>query len=252
MDDREKMLDKLKKLFALGNSPNQHEAEAALRKANEIMQQYQIDHAEVDMREMGSIGASDTFTVANAGGARHWVWVLGHAAARMFDGAALHAGVTGEMKLRFVGTRQDMEATKMLFEHLWKSWLSIVEADLRSEKQRVKELTIGDFYWSPSSTMRYKHGHGIGFAGAIAHRVSEIVKARQQEVSKTVTGRDLIVVKGQQLAVWMAANSRTGGSGSSSSGSSAGRSAGMAAGEKIPLGGAVGTSGAGLRQIGRG
>lgn len=249
MNDREKMLDKLKKLFALGKSPNQHEAEAALRKASEIMQQYQIDHAEVDMREMGSIGRGEDVVVEKAGAARHWVYVLANASAKMFDGAAIHAPTKEEMRIQFVGTKSDIMAMRMLFNHLWESWLSIVEADLRNEKERVKEITIGDFYWSPASTMKYKHGHGVGFAQAIDARVSEIVMARRAEVSKTVTGRDLVVVKGQQLQTWMDKHT-TKGSHRSSGGSNAGRNAGYAAGERIPLGGAVGHGGTGLKQIG--
>lgn len=250
MNDRDKMLDKLRKLFALGNSPNQHEAEAALRKASEIMQEYQISHADIDMREMGGIERGEEVIVANAGGSRHFVWVLGNASAKLFDGAAIHCGVDGEMRMQFVGTRQDIPAMKMMFEHLWKSWLSIADADLRREKQRVKDITIGEFYWSPASTMKYKHGHGVGFAHAINTRVDQIVALRRKEVSKTVTGRDLVVVKGQQLQNWMDRNTTKKGGGSSG-GSHAGRNAGYAAGERIPLGGAVGGYG-NQRQIGRG
>lgn len=238
-NDRDKMLEKLRKLFALGNSPNQHEAELAMAKANELMREHQISADQIDMHEAGNISGSDIFIVANAGGARHWVWVLADAAAKLFDGRALHAGTTGEMRIRFVGTKTDMQAMKMMFDHLWKSWLSIVEADLRNEKDRVRQLTIGDMYWPPATTMKYKHGHGVGFADVVNKRVQELVEERRASVEKSATGRDLIVVKGQALANWMKDNSRQGGN-ASSTGSGAGMAAGARAGQAIPLGGGIG------------
>jgi hypothetical protein len=45
--DRSKLIERLKKLFALGQSTNQHEAELAMAKANEIMTEHQITHQSV-------------------------------------------------------------------------------------------------------------------------------------------------------------------------------------------------------------
>lgn len=251
MNDKEKLLEKLKKLFALGNSPNQHEAEAALAKANQLMQEHQISMSDVDVHDMGNVEQGDTLYVREAGSARHWVYQLADAAARLFDGRAIDNSTTESFGFRFVGTPTDMQAMRMMFEHLWKSWMSIVEADLRSEKDRVRKLTIGDFYWPPATTMKYKHGHGTGFAQAIGNRVYALVKARQQEVNKTATGRELVVVKGQQLKEWMDRHTTTGRSSGGSSGSSAGQNAGRAAGEKVPLGGGIGGTSQQLRIGGR-
>lgn len=46
-EDREKMIDKIKKLFALaGNNPSEEEAAAAMRKAQELMAEYSISMSE--------------------------------------------------------------------------------------------------------------------------------------------------------------------------------------------------------------
>lgn len=49
--DREKILDKIKKCMALGSSPNEHEAAAAMRQAQKLMERHGITEAEI-----GAIG----------------------------------------------------------------------------------------------------------------------------------------------------------------------------------------------------
>ena len=53
----ERVLDKIRKLLALAGSPNQHEAELAMRKAHELMLRHNIDdaraHTDYDVRHVG-------------------------------------------------------------------------------------------------------------------------------------------------------------------------------------------------------
>ena len=48
MTEREKALDRIRKLLALGTSSNQAEAELAMQRAEELLKRYQIDEAELD------------------------------------------------------------------------------------------------------------------------------------------------------------------------------------------------------------
>ena len=50
MDKR--ILDKIKKLMALAGSNNPHEAANALRKAQLLMQQYQLSEADVELSDI--------------------------------------------------------------------------------------------------------------------------------------------------------------------------------------------------------
>jgi len=234
--DKSRILDRLRKLFALSKSSNQHEAELAMQKASEIMQAYQISLTEVDLAAEGNIGKSGDYVVHGSGGARHWVYVLARSAARLYDGECLNDAGQGEMRVVFVGTPVDIEAMKMTFEHLWKSWHSIVESDLAADKQRV-ELTQG-YRFQPRDTMRYKHGHGVGYAQALSERIAMIVKERRAEVqASSATGRALVVVKSAALADWMKRHTSCYKVSGTSSGSNAGRDAGRAAGNSVPLGG---------------
>lgn len=51
--NRESLLDSIQRLLALSGSPNQHEAESALAKAQELMLRHQITIAEVETADVG-------------------------------------------------------------------------------------------------------------------------------------------------------------------------------------------------------
>jgi hypothetical protein len=227
--ERDKLIDKLRKLFALGQSSNQHEAELAMQKANELMQAHQIAATDIDFREAGQIRTEDV-TVDSLSGVRHWVYILCRASAFLYDGEAmLKSGSRSDVM--FVGNKSDIEAMKMTHQHLFSSWKSIVEHDL----DRAKAKSLVPF--TPAMTMKFKHGHGVGYSQAIMLRVQELVRERQVAVqAKTATGNSLVVVKNQAVSQYMAGNSSTKKT-NSSSGSMAGVMAGHAAGNKVPLGG---------------
>lgn len=230
--DRKKILERLKKLYALGQSPNQHEAELAMAKASQIMQEYQIGATEIDMADAGHILRED-MVVAKGDGVRYFVYQMARAAATMFDGQCAYA--SSKTSITFIGTPTDIEAMKMTFIHLYKSWESICEHDLRN----AKENSIIKF--EPRDTMRYKHGHGVGFAKAVDRRADDLQAQRQQDVSNaSATGRSLIVVKNTAVADYMKQAGYKSAARKSSAGDFGGRMAGSRAGEAIPLGGGIG------------
>jgi Protein of unknown function (DUF2786) len=86
-----KLLERLKKLFALGQSSNQHEAELATQKASEIMAEHQIAMSEIDLLDDGEITKEDHFMPEGARMA-NWVLRLASAAAILYD-SKCHRGV---------------------------------------------------------------------------------------------------------------------------------------------------------------
>ena len=56
-NDNSRILDKIKKLMALANSSNPHEAANALRKAQALMSQYQLSQLDVDLSAIGEQSA---------------------------------------------------------------------------------------------------------------------------------------------------------------------------------------------------
>ena len=55
--------EKIKKLLALSKSPNEHEAQSALAKAQQLMAEHKISMAEVEDKENGKLIGSETFDV---------------------------------------------------------------------------------------------------------------------------------------------------------------------------------------------
>lgn len=184
---KERMIELLRKLFALGQSPNQNEAEMAMAKANEIMTEYQISATDVDLADDGAVVREEM--VLNDGRRHVWLQTLADAAAKLYDAKAFynthHCGPG--LMLRFYGTPADILAAKMTFTHLYASWKSIVALAARTRDTDVRT---------------YKRSHGIGFSSAIDVRVNELVAERQQKVI-SATGRDLVVVKGAALSDFM-------------------------------------------------
>ena len=52
MNDRKKILDKIRKAMALSKSANEHEAAAALRQAHKLMELHGITNADIDAAEI--------------------------------------------------------------------------------------------------------------------------------------------------------------------------------------------------------
>lgn len=238
--DREKMLEKLRKLFALGKSSNQHEAELAMQKASEIMEEYQISATEVDLQEAGRITRED-IRATDGYGIKHWIFVLARASAKLYNGDAAYSA--DQTHLHFIGTKTDIEAIKMTFAHLHDSWKSIVEADLRNKKTAWREewKACGcppTEVWAPKDTMSYKHGHGVGYATALDIRIDAIVRERNKHVKAvSVTGNSLVVVKDLAIKDYKETRGYTSHRTTSSGGDAGGRTDGYNAGRAVPLGG---------------
>lgn len=233
-DDRKRLIEKLKKLFALGKSDNQHEAELAMKKASDLMEEYQISASEIDLQEAGRITRED-ICVSKGYGVRHWVFALARASARLFDGDCAYSG--NQTHVHFIGTATDIEAMKMTFEHLYKSWESIVDSDLMKAKLECEKYSR----FTPADTMKFKHGHGVGYADALDTRIYLLVQQRKKNVKAvSVTGNNLVVVKNAAIENYKSTRGYVKHHTSARSGSDEGREMGRMAGNAVPLGGIEG------------
>jgi hypothetical protein len=111
----EKILDKIRKCFALAKSSNEHEAAIALRQAQKLMQQHSItdfDVAHADIREEST----------RAGAARrpvHWEGALATHVAAAFDCVVyLESGFSGRWV--FVGVSPSVEIARYAFDVLFR------------------------------------------------------------------------------------------------------------------------------------
>ena len=232
--DRSTLISRIQKLMALSKSDNQHEAELAAAKASQLMEEYQIGVSEVEIKTSYASHniVEEGYVVEGLKLKLHWVESLAHGCAKLFDATILANSRLHGTSFRFVGFPEDIAAAKALFEHLYLSWYGICERDLRSAKdwQFVQHGTR----FTPGDTMKFKQGHGVGYAGAIFRRCVELAKERKGHVS--TTGTSLVVVKDTALTDYGRAHKWTTTKQATSLGSSDGLRAGRAAGGSVHIG----------------
>lgn len=223
LDQRDKIIDRLRKLFMLGRSANRHEAELALQRASEIMTSHQISLADMDVTEPGSVGFDDVHLKGHKRST--WIGILAKACATLYDAEAYYLvshngpGLT----IRFFGTQEDIAVAQLTFSHLFASWKSIVALNEHTE--------------SPQDVRAFRRSHGVGYSTAILERCKALAAQRKDKVEES-TGKDLVVSKQAAIKEAMA-NSRIIKRKIVAS-ERIGYARGHEHGQTIPLGGAVG------------
>ena len=240
--ERDKALDKIRKLLALSSSPNEHEAKLAAERASMIMQEHQIQFADVEIADLKRSDIAEViYTVADQKRKLIWISVLARGCAKLFDGEVVRLNDQPGTKFKFVGYPSDIEAMKSLFEHLYQSWISIAASDLIQAKK------TSPYNFTPKDTMGFKQGHGVAYARAIYHRCIDMAAARKQAVSKSSsTCTALVVLKDIALKDYAGKQNWVRGKSQQSSGDDSGQAYGTAAGNAIALGGALEKSGGAL------
>jgi hypothetical protein len=116
MLDREKIIDKIKKCLALARSSNEHEAAAALRQAQKLMQQHGISDLDVehaDIQEEGTRAGAATKPA-------RWECGLATRIAAAFDCSVFHSIDYPVGKWVFVGASPAGEIACYAFEVLFR------------------------------------------------------------------------------------------------------------------------------------
>lgn len=199
MDHKDRLIDKIKALFALSKSPNQSEAELALAKANELMEKYQISMKEVSERELGSV-TREEYEVAGVKTKYNFIYFVAKAAAELFDCACVTNNDLYCNKFDFIGYPNDIEAARATFEYLWGAWLGICDGDLRRAKEEHANSNIWKKRWGPGETIKYKASHGFGFSIAVLERCQKLANSRKTKVSSSSpVGNQIVLVKGHAL-----------------------------------------------------
>ena len=238
MTKRNDMIEKIRKLLALGASGNQHEAEIAMQRASDLMKKYMIEESDVALRDAKDCEVIERrYQVPDLKMKYVWVETLTQAAATLYDCKILfNTHTLHKTVVWFVGYECDVEAAVMTFEHLWKSWHGIAKKDLKWAKEKNVRNYGGMRPWRPRDTMKFKHGHGQGYSNALFLRCLEIRDARKAEVQgASDTGNVLVVVKDQKVQDHMDGYTTINRK-DATEGSMTGRIAGHDAGKAVPLG----------------
>lgn len=226
MENKEKLVDRIRKLLALSKSSNVHEAELAMSKVNELLTTHQIAMSEVLMEDVKTNGVNFGSSRKVSETYRSFVKQMAQAAGHIFDCGVVGTGVQGGYA--FVGTKEDILASEILFDYLFASWKSIVSFDTKQWKERMYETRQYE-------VKQYKIGHGQGFSIAVHRRAHELVKQRKSQVA--ASGTSLIVLKDQLVKDFIKDN--TVNARGSYKFQHTGFHEGKARGEAIPLSGAL-------------
>jgi len=179
----EKIQDKIKKLLALSESENQHEAELAMKRAQDLMTKYNIEMAEV----LIDISPSDITEekVSIRGAARSWVATLALSCGNMFDCKTVQLRGT-RVHVKFYGSRENIQSAAHLYRHLYKSWMHIARHDYKIYSN-TNEGSL--------SYEAYRTSHGNGFSRSIYYRVEELLNSRKEELVQASSSAGLVPVK---------------------------------------------------------
>lgn len=248
------VIEKVKKLLALSKSSNQHEAELAAQRASDLMKKYQIDAAVVEATSIksGKERVADVhFEVPDLRMKYQWVVTLGIAAAKLFDGTILVNGRLHGTGFVFVGFESEIPMMKEAFLHFYNAWKGFVDADLAAAKEkhlaRMQERkdSPSPFWlpvlpWAPKDTMKFKHGHGQGYADALYRRCRDVADQRNAQVQAASNDcHALVLVRSGAITAHLAARGVKNVRLKQTAGARSGYQAGAAAGSRVALGGTL-------------
>ncbi|KKN34836.1 hypothetical protein LCGC14_0789770 [marine sediment metagenome] len=185
----DRIVDRIRKLLALGQSSNQHEAELAIQRANDLLEKHQLSMTDIEIKAVADEGGvQERYTVGGLKMKLIWVYDLARGCAMLFDGECVPDRRLWGTKFTFVGTRPDVAMAIALFEHLYSSWAGIVKADLKEAKFQ------SDRRFEPRDTMGFKQGHGVEYAQTIAARCRKLANQRKIKLeANSSTGTALVV-----------------------------------------------------------
>jgi len=194
--DKEALMRRLAKLMAIAQDSraNPAEASAAAGMAERIMRKYQIDHADIVMKEIKSgehMSTADSVATAKTNKTivkevPPWANMLASAVAKFnYCGARIVTTASGDRGIRFFGYESDVQLCKWMYDYL-----------VTTINRLAEEYKWTDDYMENGRSVltSYRRGVSIGIITAI----QKLEKERQQEM--TSTGTSLMVVKSDAIS----------------------------------------------------
>lgn len=166
MSNTEKIVEKIQKLFALGQSPNQHEAELALKKAIALMDTHNIQQEDLNLKD--EIGYS---VYLEQGRVPNWVKLLTAGVAKMCSCKALFYSGGRSKKIKVWGKKVHREIFTYTMDYLMEA---------------IDRLTKENAYGRGSS---YCNSYRQGLVQNLTNRIEDLLKSPEVE-EKAIVLRD--------------------------------------------------------------
>lgn len=195
VDKHSKIIDQIKKLFALSKSSNENEAALAFQKAQEIMFKHNIDQTDLVKDQIEDIIEID-FEMAKRFTVPHETlayWVGKAFMVRPIKIRGLHT------KMRFIGTKSDVSVGSYVYSF-------IINLSEEKAKDYIEILKRKD----PSKDWRgkspkVKQDYCFGFISAVVDKLKKIKEEREKSKPYEVQVENaLILVKNDLIAQYVA------------------------------------------------
>lgn len=226
MDKRkEQMLEKVKKLVTLANSDNEHEAQLAMKRAGELMEEYNLTWG--DLKTTKDVAESIIREYVKGHGERRKLWeaLLAGAVAETFDCKTLNQlhNIDGGWSVIFIGCKGDVETSIFFFKYL--------ERYLRAKSELKFNL------------MRDRNAYAYAAVIVISQRLKVLYQSRKEVMTENTQA--IVVAKDHNIDKFIAetfGKPKKGGQARIPNGSPEAWRAGYNDGEKVPLNRPLNTS----------
>lgn len=141
---KDKLIEKIKSLLALASSPNEHEAELAMRRAQELMAKYCIEECELQYNKQEFVIESATYTpkIRMGTGLLQHLPIIATTIAPIFGCQATFTKLTHTIKLW--GFRTNLAVCEYAIDAL----LNQGYADYKREYAKQRSLMFDHNFWS--------------------------------------------------------------------------------------------------------
>jgi hypothetical protein len=197
--DRERILEKIKKLLAMARDGrgNVNEAEAAARQAQALMRKHNIEHLEAIEQELRN-EESIVQEARRSGMTTHkttkssvpdWCSAMAYGCAKLFDAFVFIRKMDdGNRFLIFAGMRADAQVAAWTFDYL-------VDTVTRASKQFTRDCRKRGDRRSLGDTRVRQRSFRLGMATEILQRLLQLKK---QQMGEAVPGQNALVVMKEQ------------------------------------------------------
>jgi hypothetical protein len=186
--NKSEVIDKIRKLLALSESPNENEAALAAEKAREMLSRYNLGMADLSIGEIKSRLEITEKVVEDSKILQDWVQNLISYVGEAFDCHCMVNNKPGRRnKILFIGSAEDAEVAVYVFQYL-RQTLRVMA------RNRLKELKTKNPEWS---SYRLKCSYLEGAVRRIGERLRTGAQKLQEEEKAVCT--DLIVVKSDEV-----------------------------------------------------
>ncbi len=186
-DTKTLVAEKVKKLFRLSKSNNEHEAALASQKVHEILTMHGMSLTDVEIKT-AEVKENKIHTKFKR--TPKWVYQLGNTVAANTYCRMLVTSV----KVNFIGEAQDAEVAGYLFEYLYKTVKTMTK---KYTKQFYNKIPL-------SAMIQINFSYASGVVQAIAKKLYLLKREEKSEQPVvTVNGTELVVIKNQVIKAYI-------------------------------------------------